>query len=247
VAIRDNVACDGGGVYSEDSSPELTNVVISGNYAYFDAGGIWIDDSATVLTNVIVSGNRASSGGGLYVYFASPTLTNVTLIGNEVDDWGGGLVLMSGSPSMTNVSISGNIAGLTGGGVHATSSSPAMVYCNGWGNSPDDYSGMTDPTGADGNRSVDPGVLDVSDPEPIEWDLHLSTTSPLIDAGDPAIGDPDGSLSDMGAYGGPGAGTFDLDWDSYFEWWLPGPYDSDTSTGMDCDDLDGSVYPGVGC
>src|SRR5205085_6104460 len=40
-------------------------------------------------------------------------------------------------------------------------------------------------------------------------DLHLRDTSPMLDAGAAAI-DPDGSLEDLGAYGGPDAAA---DWD----------------------------------
>lgn len=36
-------------------------------------------------------------------------------------------------------------------------------------------------------------------------DFHLKNVSPCIDTGDPTIFDPDESISDMGAYGGPGA------------------------------------------
>ena len=38
-------------------------------------------------------------------------------------------------------------------------------------------------------------------------DFHLQETSPCIDSGDPYLLDPDGSRSDMGMYGGPGAGV----------------------------------------
>jgi parallel beta-helix repeat protein len=38
-------------------------------------------------------------------------------------------------------------------------------------------------------------------------DYTLGAGSPCIDAGDPALSDPDNSRSDMGAFGGPGAGT----------------------------------------
>jgi hypothetical protein len=51
--------------------------------------------------------------------------------------------------------------------------------------------------GIDGNRSVSPEFAD-------ETDFRLAASSPLNDAGDPEIMDPDGSPSAMGAYGGPG-------------------------------------------
>lgn len=93
----------------------------------------------------------------------------------------------------------------------------------------------------------DPQYLDTTPQAPLDWDLHLGATSLLIDAGDPTILDPDGSVSDIGAYGGPGAGGFDLDFDGYGEWWLPGPYDPANSWCLDCDDSDPAVYPGSGC
>jgi hypothetical protein len=36
-----------------------------------------------------------------------------------------------------------------------------------------------------------------------EWDLHLDSSSPLFDLGNPAYADPDGSNADPGFYGGP--------------------------------------------
>ena len=53
----------------------------------------------------------------------------------------------------------------------------------------------------------------------------------------------------MGAYGGPGAGLWDLDGDGYFLWWMPGSYDTVAYPAQqwDCDDLDGTVQPGNGC
>ncbi len=54
------------------------------------------------------------------------------------------------------------------------------------------------------------------------WDLHLAASSPLVDAGDPAILDPDASTSDVGAYGGPGAAFsyyYDDDGDGMFDGW----------------------------
>ena len=121
------------------------------------------------------------------------------------------------------------------------------TYSNVWNNSPDDYYGITDPTGVDGNISTAPLFLDTIPIDPLEWDLHLDQASSLVDAGDPANLDPDGGPADIGAYGGTGAALWDLDRDSYYEWWLPGPYDAATSPGLDCNDLDDSIYPGSGC
>jgi hypothetical protein len=50
------------------------------------------------------------------------------------------------------------------------------------------------------NYNFDPMVMN-SDPD--NYDAHLQQYSPLIDRGDPAIKDADGSRSDIGLYGGP--------------------------------------------
>ena len=63
----------------------------------------------------------------------------------------------------------------------------------------------------------------------------------MIDAGTGT--DNDASPADIGMFGG--TAQWDLDGDGYIQWWQPGPYDS--STGLDCDDRDESVYPGSGC
>ena len=125
--------------------------------------------------------------------------------------------------------------------IAARSGKPSIAHGNAWGNVPDSYAGVADPTGTSGNLSAFPQFLDTLDVDPLAWDLHLEATSVLVDAGDPSILDPDGSPSDIGAYGGPGAELWDLDRDGYPEWWLPGPYDAATSPDLDCDDSDPTV------
>ncbi len=100
-----------------------------------------------------------------------------------------------------------------------------------------------------GNQIADPLFLDVTGLDPLAWDLHLDAASPLVDGGTPALTDPDGGTSDMGAYGGTWAGDWDLDSDGYPAWWQPGAYDHATYPlqGWDCDDRDRDVYPGTGC
>jgi len=49
----------------------------------------------------------------------------------------------------------------------------------------------------------DPGYTDTSSSDSLDWDLTLSSSSALIDAGDTSISDADGTTSDIGAYGGP--------------------------------------------
>ncbi len=62
--------------------------------------------------------------------------------------------------------------------------------------------------------------------------LWLAADSPARDAGDPDLTDPDGSPSDIGAFGGPGADLEDGDGDG----WL---------NDLDCDDADPDRHPGL--
>lgn len=57
-------------------------------------------------------------------------------------------------------------------------------------------------------------------------------TSPLIDAGDPTVLDPDGTRSDMGPWGGPDSPMVDGDGDGAW-------------TVQDCDDDEATVFPGA--
>jgi hypothetical protein len=253
---------DGGGLAVRvEAEVSLTRVLLVGNAASEDGGGIFQEYGSTLsLTNVIVAGNRAAStGGGIWIYGSSSTpdqlfLDQVAIVGNQATDEGGG-IHADGSSGTTieltalNTVIHGNSAA-SGGGIHGTDE---LALIASWsdlqGNSPDDLVGVEDPSGTGGNLSVEPDFLDYSGTDWTAWDLHLSVDSPLVDAGDPGLVDPDGSQSDLGAFGGPLGGSWDLDGDGYPSWWQPGAYDSSAypAAGWDCDDTDESLFPGAGC
>jgi hypothetical protein len=119
----------GGGMYNDRSSPALTNVTFSGNYAETNGGGMANSYSNPTLTHVTFSGNRAKSGGGMYNSGgSSPILTHVTISDNEAFmNEGGGMSNNSGSsPVLTHVTISGNRASV-GGGMYNSDSSPTLT------------------------------------------------------------------------------------------------------------------------
>jgi hypothetical protein len=101
----------GGGMYNDNSSPTLRNLIFSGNAAVNSGGGIAnFNSSSPTLTNVTFSGNAAQSGGGMYNENSSPTLTNVTFSGNAASYAGGGMFNFSSNPTLTNVAFIGNVA-----------------------------------------------------------------------------------------------------------------------------------------
>jgi hypothetical protein len=126
-----NAANSGGGMANLNSSnPTLTNVTFSGNSADL-GGGMYNENSSNpTLTNVTFSSNTAQSGGGMYNFYSSPTLTNVTFSGNAAQA-GGGMFNSNSNPVLTNVTFSGNTAsgmGSSGGGMfNYDNSSPTLT------------------------------------------------------------------------------------------------------------------------
>ena len=65
-----------------------------------------------------------------------------------------------------------------------------------WNNQEGNYKDMPDLTGKYGNISKDPEFEK-------DKNFELKKDSPLIDSGNPLLTDPDGTISDIGLYGGP--------------------------------------------
>ena len=115
---------------------------------------------------------------------------------------GVGLIVLPDDWTLRNLDITSN------------DSDPGEALLSGFGTIDADYvnSFDSDANGVidDGNGTSTPAHYAQSDPayvysedDAVDWDLHPDVGSPLIDAGDPAILDADGSTSNLGAYGGP--------------------------------------------
>ncbi len=261
--LTNNSSDQGGGALALDMYAEvsLERALIAGNRASGGGGFAALQGGAALsLDNAIVAGNRCDEdGGGVMVRGRSSTVERLVLsqtvfVGNEAGEDGGGIHTDSGGLStielsMVNTVIHGNRAA-SGGGLFSVGELVLEVsFSDIQGNDPEDWIGVEDPVGDDGKLAVDPGFLSTAGDDWSAWDLHLTTASPLVDAGEPTLLDPDGGPSDLGAYGGAPGGSWDLDGDGYPGWWQPGPYDSKSypSEGWDCDDSDAAIYPGAGC
>ncbi|MDP2316481.1 MAG: right-handed parallel beta-helix repeat-containing protein [Pseudomonadota bacterium] len=110
-------------------------------------------------------------------------------------------IVSTGTIAMTDgeLTLEGGI--LTGAtcGLSATNSAVTVRSSNFWNNGADTC-GMASPVGTDGTISADPRFTDSA-----ARDFRLDAGSPCIDTGPVGThyADPDGSLNDMGAYGGP--------------------------------------------
>jgi len=229
------VSSYGGGMCFLDSNSDVSASTVASNYAD-QGGGIYADEtSAITMSTSYVRGNEATDGGGFEVDGGTVGYTNVVSSFNYASSEGGGLFLVDATGGMVNVTIAGDDA-TTGGGLYASGSSAATMmnsivygaltgvgilvdsgasftgtYNDVYANLSGNYSGVTDPTGSDGNLSVAPLFVAYSDDGDLtNDDLHLNSASSLVDQGDPsgAYDDADGTTNDMGAYGGPAS-----DWD----------------------------------
>ena len=208
--VASNFADQGGGVYTDETSAvTLAESTIVGNEAT-DGGGFEADGGAVGFTNVASSFNDATSmGGGLLLIDASGSVVNATLAGDDAVTGGGLYLSGSSTVSLMNSIIYGATTGV--GVLVESSASFTGTYNNVYGNLGGNYSGITDPTGTDGNIGIAPLFVAYSDDGVLtNDDLHLNSYSSLVDAGDPSgsYDDADGTTNDIGAYGGPSS-----DWD----------------------------------
>jgi len=77
--IQNGYVDDGGGILCSNSSPTITNSIITNNFAAWAGGGIncsW-DSSATITNNTIIN-NRSNGhgGGGIFLEKSSPIIDN---------------------------------------------------------------------------------------------------------------------------------------------------------------------------
>lgn len=149
--------------------------------------------------NCTISGVRFTwmgGGPGVSVEGGSATVTNCTISGMH----DGVYVGQPGSATVINCIVAVNTTGINNASLGgAVTVSHSDVY----GNMSDNYAGMVDPTGSNGNLSRDPLIrrLDIS----LGNDYHLLVGSPCIDAGDdtaalPGETDLDGKPRIIGAH-----------------------------------------------
>lgn len=105
----------GGGIYNLNSSPTLSNLLITGNRAD-NGAGIYNDYSSPTVTDVVITGNRANfQGGGVCNFYSYARFTDVTFLRNTCTNLAGGAENYQGGPVFVNCTFQGNVAGNAGG------------------------------------------------------------------------------------------------------------------------------------
>ncbi|HJO96348.1 MAG TPA: right-handed parallel beta-helix repeat-containing protein, partial [Victivallales bacterium] len=141
----------GGGMYCADSSPTLSNCIITNNFANMDGGGLYLLNSNSSISGCLISNNEASNadgsaggGGGVYCDSSSPMIFECDITNNAANgssSQGGGINLLESHPTISNCAISENTAQDRAGGIYCKSSSPNIVDCLVEANSATTYPG----------------------------------------------------------------------------------------------------------
>ena len=192
--------------------------VISRNSGGYIGGGVHVDEADAKLTNCTISDNETiGDGGGVYCRASDPVFTNCIISQNSSDRGGGVATDWNAHPRFFYCTVSDNNA-LRAGAI-ANYWATALYGCIVWGNRPADtleedlsatFCDIEGGCPGRGNIDADPRFTSYRD-----FEYLLEAGSPCIDAGSRRI--PDGIqwpswyrnfslFSDMGAWGGPGAG-----------------------------------------
>lgn len=184
-------------------------------------GAVAAELAAVQVHNSRFVANDARVGGALYAQGSTVDLTNNAVFADLSP--GGALSVAWGEVALRNNAVVGGARGLALSDDASAVGGWNVWHANGSDNGRGAWRG-------DGDRVVAPSWEVGNVDEPCSASLVLSPSSPLRDSGDPELLDPDGSRSDVGAYGGPNALLADGDGDGYPQ-------------GVDCDDEDARVYP----
>ncbi len=132
--ITGNFGMDGGGLYNLGSSPNVDNCFFIANQANFGGGNFNTNGSSPYLSNCTFRNNQAVNGGALGNFFSSePTLTNCLVVNNSSTD-GGGVYNYQSDITLINCSFSLNSASGTGDALFNSDCSPAIVNSIFWNN-----------------------------------------------------------------------------------------------------------------
>ena len=108
----------------EGLSSVLSGFTLQNGRANFGGGGILIDNSSPTITNNIITNNQASNGLGIEISFGSPMIQGNTITNNSRTGGSGGIggggISIGGSGSaqiLDNVISNNNMAAADGGGI----------------------------------------------------------------------------------------------------------------------------------
>jgi len=196
----------GGGVFCENSTVTMKNMIINENNCTEKGGGIYIYNNAhLIIENSIIANNSSSNsgfGGGIYSGFSSTMDLSYCQITENVALSGGGIYLDDTETNIINTTIANNQGGgILESGVYSELSLLNSVIGFNEINNMEHIAGVINVSFSNvegywlGEGNID------SDPL-FNADYNLQPESPCIDMGNPAeeYKDPDGTRNDVGCY-----------------------------------------------
>ena len=201
--IDGNISDNGAGIYCDNSSPVIRyNTICSDSASTFGGGIYCVNNSNPEIRYNLIYDNKAwLYGGGIYSSNSLPLIENNTICGNFSFIWASAMYIEMSQPTISNnifANNTGSVAVVTGA---------ALNYCDFYNNTGGHFSATPPGTGVLTTVNTNGDSCDVygnilMDPMFVGGDdFHLTGNSPCIDAGDPTSPlDPDGTITDMGAY-----------------------------------------------
>lgn len=131
--LRNGIADEGGGIFVSNSSPVISNNIITSNGAVSEGGGIGVGFGSPAILNNTISDNttilQGLGGGGISIRGTSTSQINGNrIINNSTQTQGGGVALWSGNAvAIENNIISGNTAYNYGGGISMFNDTSSVV------------------------------------------------------------------------------------------------------------------------
>ena len=217
---------DGGAVHITDvADASLRRSMLCDNVAPDQGGALGVRFSTIALVGNIFSSNAARAGGGAFLQDSALTSRNNHFVGNAATADGSAI-----ASTLALDSINDLYAYNTGAIAHSDATA-ALSYDLFWEND-----------GGNTNSTFTADTLVFGDPALGAWAkgcdpeaMELQDGSEAIDAGAPEILDADGSISDIGATGGP---------EPYDPSTAPIDADADGADAVvDCDDADPDRHP----
>ncbi len=118
----------GGGIYINEATAVLSNVLVYSNTATHGGGGLFLHTGGLTLTHSTVSSNTSNSGdgAGVQLYQGIAYLGHNVIHHNHGQGWGGGVRIGAAHATLEGNTIANNSAGDYGGGVSVSAADAVL-------------------------------------------------------------------------------------------------------------------------
>ena len=233
----------GGGLHLRDTDAVVVySNLFCGNTAADGGGAYWTTDATSSTAddwshNIFLENSASSRGGHLHVDDAAVvSFDQNTLLGGSSVGYGGSVYAADLGGDFTHNIVAYTSAGHGIYGDATTASSTSFQYNDWYSNTSQHTDGwLSFSTTGSGNLEDDPGFGSLTlDGDCTNDDLSLSSTSSLVDGGDPSVTESDGTVVDIGA--DPSTYTDPTGSDRDGDGW---------TIADDCNDRDAAIFPGA--